>query len=88
MYMFVCLYLQLPFDDINSVALEWIARGMLAELRKNLLISLSLRNEIILSKLEALVCESYGFLFAWSPLRHYLGELLVKNGYKAHILLG
>ena len=53
-----------------------------------LLISLSLRNKIILSKLEALVYESYGLLFAWSPLRHYLGELLVKKWYKAHILLG
>ena len=53
----------------------------------NLLISLSLRNKIILSKLEALVCESYGLLFAWSPLWHYLGELLVKKWYKAHILL-
>ena len=87
-HIYVCLYLQLPLDDINSVALEWIVRGTLAELSKNLLISLSLRNKIILSKLEALVCESYGLLFAWSPLRHYLGELLVKKWYKAHILLG
>ena len=54
----------------------------------NLLISLSLRNKIILSKLEVVVCESYGLLFAWSPLGHYLGKLLVKKWYKAHILLG
>ena len=59
---------------------------MLAELRKNRLISLSLRNKTILSKLEAVVCESYGLLFPWSPLEHYLGELLVKNWCKAHIL--
>ena len=52
------------------------------------MISLSLRNKIILSKLEALVCESYGLLFAWPPLGHYLRELLVKKWYKAHILLG
>ena len=31
---YVCLYLQLPLDDINSVALEWIVRGTLAELSK------------------------------------------------------
>ena len=43
---------------------------------------------IILSKLEALACESYGLLFAWSPLGHYLGELLVKKWYKGNILLG
>ena len=47
---YVCLYLQLSLDDINSVALERIVRGTLAELSKNLLISLSLRNKIILSK--------------------------------------
>ena len=76
---YVCLYLQLLLDDINSVTLERIVRGTLAELSKNLLISLSLRNKIILSKLEAVVCESYGLLFAWSPSRHYLGELLVKK---------
>ena len=85
---YVCLYLQLPLDDINSVALEWIVRGTLAELSKNLLISLSLRNKMILSKLEAVVCESYGWLFAWSPLGNYLEELLVKKWYNAHILLG
>ena len=85
---YVCLYSQLPLDDINSVALERIVRGTLAEPSKNLLITLSLRNKIILSKLEAVVCESYGLLFAWSPSRHYLGELLVKKWYKAHILLG
>ena len=52
----------------------------LEELSKHLLISLSLRNKmIILPKLEALACESYGLLFAWSPLGHYLGELLVKK---------
>ena len=85
---YVCLHLQLPLDDINSVALERIVRATLTELKKNLLISLSLRNKIILSKLEAVVCESYGLLFAWSPLGHYLGELLVKKWYKAHILLG
>ena len=77
---YVCLYLQLSLDDINSVALERIVRGTLAELSKNLLISLSLRNKIILSKLEAVLCESYGLLFAWSPLGHYLGELLAKSG--------
>ena len=77
---YVCLYLQLPLDHINSVALEWIVRGTLAELSKNLMISLSLQNEIILSKLEAVVCESYGLLFAWSPLGHYLRDLLVKSG--------
>ena len=43
--------------------------------------------KIILSKLEAVVCESYGLLFAWSPLRHYLRELLVKKWYNAYILL-
>ena len=49
---YVCLYLQLSLDDqlIESVALERIVRGTLAELSKNLLISLSLRNKIILSK--------------------------------------
>ena len=31
------------------------------------MISLPLRNKISLSKLEAVVCESYGLLFAWSP---------------------
>ena len=25
------------------------------------------------------MCESYGLLFAWSPLGHYLRELLVKK---------
>ena len=60
-----------------------------AELGKNLLIvSLSLRNKIILSKLEALVCEFDGLLFALSPLGRYLEELLVKKWYEAHILLG
>ena len=85
---YVCLYLQLPLDDINSVALEWIVRGTLVELTRIFFISLSLRNKIFLSKLEAVVCESYGLLFAWSPLGHYLVELLVKKWYKAHILLG
>ena len=51
-------------------------------------VCLSLRNKIVLSKLEAVVCESYGLLFAWFPLGHYLRELLVKKWYKAHILLG
>ena len=87
-HIYVCLYLQLPLDDINSIAFEWIVRGTLAELSKNLLMSLSLRNKIILSKLEAVVCKSYGLLFAWSPFGHYLGEHLVKKWYKAHILLG
>ena len=41
---YVCLYLQLPLDHINSVALERIVRGTLAELSKNLMISLSLRH--------------------------------------------
>ena len=42
---YVCLYLQVPsLDHIDSVALEWIVRGTLAELSKNLMISLSLRN--------------------------------------------
>ena len=31
------------------------------------MISLPLQNKISLSKLEAVVCESYGLLFAWSP---------------------
>ena len=35
------------------------------------MISLPLGNKISLSKLEAVVCESYGLLFAWSPF----GEL-------------
>ena len=78
-HIFVCLYLQLPLDDNNSVALERIVRGTLAELSENLLISLSLRNKIILSKPEAVACESYGLLFAWSFLGHYLEELLVKK---------
>ena len=52
------------------------------------MIFLSLQNKIILPKLEAVVCESHGLLFAWSPLGHYLRELLVKKWYKAHILLG
>ena len=86
-HIYVCLYLQLPLDNINSVALEWIVGGTLAELSKNLLISLSLRNKTILSKLEAVVCESYGLLFAWFLLGHYVGLLLVKKWYKAHILL-
>ena len=42
--MYVCLYLQLPLDHINSVALERIVRGTLTELSKNLMISLSLRH--------------------------------------------
>ena len=41
---YVCLYLQLPLDHINSVVLERIVRGTLAELSKNLMISLSSRN--------------------------------------------
>ena len=54
-----------------------------------MILILSLWSELAnLSKLEAVVCESYGLLFAWSPSRHYLGELLVKKWYKAHILLG
>ena len=46
-----------------------------------------LQNKIILPKLEAVVCEFYGLLFTWSPLWHYLRELLVKKWYKAHIIL-
>ena len=46
-----------------------------------------LQNKIILHKLEAVVCEFYGLLFTWSPLGHYLRELLVKKWYKAHIIL-
>ena len=46
-----------------------------------------LQNKIILPKLEAVVCEFYGLLFTWSPLGHYLRELLVKKWYKAHIIL-
>ena len=61
---------------------------MLARLSKSLMIFLSFQNKIILPKLEAVVCESYGLLFTWSPLGHYLRELLVKKWYKAHILLG
>ena len=41
---YVCLHLQPPLDHINSVALERIVRGTLEELSKNLMISLSLRN--------------------------------------------
>ena len=59
----------------------------MAKLSKNLMIFLSLQNKIILPKLEAVVCESYGLLFTWSPLGHYLRELLVKKWYKAHIIL-
>ena len=84
----VCVYLQLPLDHINSVTLEWIVTGTtLAGLSKSLMIFLSLQNKIILPKLEAVVCESYGLLFTWSPLGHYLRELLVKKWYKAHIIL-
>ena len=60
-YTYLCihvgLYLQLriPLHDINSVALERVFRATLAELSKNLLVSLSLRNRIILSKLEVLI---------------------------------
>ena len=42
----------------------WIILILLAESSKNLMISLSSRNKIILSKLEGVVCESYGLLFA------------------------
>ena len=85
---YVCVYLQLPLDHINSVTLEWIVTGTtLAGLSKNLMIFLSLQNKIILPKLEAVVCESYGLLFTWSPLGHYVRELLVKKWYKAHIIL-
>ena len=52
------------------------------------MISLSMPNKIILSKLEAVVCESYLLLFAWSLKGHHLRELLVKTRYKADILLG
>ena len=48
---YVCLYLQLSLDDIDRVR----RFGTLAELSKNLLISLSLRNKIILSK-QKLLC--------------------------------
>ena len=60
---------------------------MLAGLSKNLMIFLSLQKKIILPKLEAVVCEFYGLLFTWSPLGHYLRELLVKKWYKAHIII-
>ena len=59
----------------------------MAGLSKNLMIFLSLQNKIILPKLEAIVCESYGLLFTWSSLGHYLRELLVKKWYKVHIIL-
>ena len=38
---YVCLYLQLPLDHINSVALEQIVRSTLAELSKNLMMLLA-----------------------------------------------
>ena len=42
---YVCLHLQLPLDHINSVALEWIVTEVRWQsLVKNLMISLSLRN--------------------------------------------
>ena len=90
--MYVCIYNFLWMILILSLWSEllevrWQSLANSVQIQ-NLLISLSLRNKIILSKLEALVCESYGLLFAWSPLRHYLGELLVKKWYKTHILLG
>ena len=52
------------------------------------MISLPLRNKISLSKLEAVVCESYGLLLPGLFLGHYLRDLVVKKWYKAHILLG
>ena len=52
------------------------------------MISLPLRNKISLSKLEAVVCESYGLLFAWSSFGALSQRPLGKKWYKAHILLG
>ena len=54
---------------IYPIALEWIVRSRLAELSKNLMISLSMRNRIILSKLEAVVCVSYGLAICLVSLR-------------------
>ena len=52
------------------------------------MISLSMRNKIVLSKLEAVVCVSLWLTIFLVSLGHDLRELLVKKRYKAHILLG
>ena len=85
-YMYVCIYNFLWIILIPSL---W---SVLLEVRLQSLAKISWFLchceiiKVILSKLEAVVCESYGWVFAWSPLGHYLRELLVKKWYKAYIL--
>ena len=81
--MYVCIYnflwmILIPSLRSELLEVRWQSLANSVQIW-NLLISLSLRNKIILSILEALVCESYGLLFAWAPLRHYLGELFGKK---------
>ena len=54
-YMDVCIYNFLRIM-INPIALEQIVISTLAELSKNLMISLSVQHKIIVSKLDATQC--------------------------------
>ena len=79
---YVCLHLQFPLDHINSVALEWIV----TEVRWQSLVKIwwfLCHCEIIKNNFIKIRSCSVWILwlavFAWSPLGHYLRELLVKK---------
>ena len=82
----VCIYNFLRIM-INPIALEQIVISTLAELSKNLMISLSVQNEIIVSKLDATQCVLW-LAICVVYLRASSQRAFGKKQYKVHILLG
>ena len=82
----VCIYNFLRIM-INPIALEQIVISTLAELSKNLMISLSVQNKIIVSKLDATQCVLW-LATRVVYLRASSQRAFGKKQYKVHILLG
>ena len=82
----VCIYNFLRIM-INPIALEQIVISTLAELSKNLMISLSVQNKIIVSKLDATQCVLW-LAICVVYLRASSQRAFGKKQYKVHILLG
>ena len=82
----VCIYNFLRIM-INPITLEQIVISTLAELSKNLMISLSVQNKIIVSKLDATQCVLW-LAICVVYLRASSQRAFGKKQYKVHILLG
>ena len=72
---------------INPIALQQIVKSTLVEPSKNLMISLSVQNKIIVSKLDATQCVLW-LAISLVYLRASSQRAFGKKQYKVHILLG